>query len=286
MNTPAHERVSPTDRMTIVRRALAVIVVACALASCRVDTTVHVAVAPDGSGTVTLTAVADADVVTQAPGLADDLRFDDVTAAGWTVEGPTPTEAGGLQVVVSHPFATVQEATALLQSINGPDGPLHDVVVGRTVTDDDITTTLSGNIRVANGLDAFADPEVLAAIGGSPYANDLAAANLRPSDVVTFTFSADLPGEVAAPVTPGSGTDPGSSAAPAGGELTWTVPLDGTSADLATTSVLAQGSGGGVWGTVATASLVALVAWCLLAAGFIAFVAVARRNRARRRAAH
>jgi hypothetical protein len=287
--------------MGAVRRALVVLIAAFALAGCRVDTTVHVAVAPDGSGTITLTAVADAELVTQTPGLADDLRFDDITAAGWTVDGPTPTADGGLQVVVTHPFATVQEATALLLSLNGPDGPLHDVVVGRTVTDDAITTTLTGNVRVANGLDAFADPDVLAAIGGSPYANDLAAANLRPSDVFTFTFTADLPGKVSAPATAATGdtsantaatpaTDTASTANPsntvASGDspLTWSVPLDGTTADLATTAVLAQGSGGGFWGTVATVSLIALVAWVVLAVGFIAFVANARKVKARRRA--
>jgi hypothetical protein len=219
--------------------------------------------------------VADADLVTQAPGLAEDLRFDDAVAAGWQVEGPTATDLGGLTVTVRHDFATVQEATALLQSLNGPDGPLHDVVIGRTVTPDEITTTLSGNIRVANGLDAFADPDVLASIGGSPYANDLAAANLRPSDVVTFTLSADLPGSA---VTPASGT----TDEPA---QTWTVPLDGTTADLATTSVLAQGSESSIWGTVANVALFALVAWCVLAVAFIAFVAKARRDRARRRPA-
>jgi hypothetical protein len=293
--------------MGAVRRALVVLIAAFALAACRVDTTVHVAVEPDGSGTITLTAVADAELVAQTPGLADDLRFDDITAAGWVVDGPTPTADGGLQVVVTHPFATVQEATALLLSLNGPDGPLHDVVVGRTVTDDAITTTLTGTVRVANGLDAFADPDVLAAIGGSPYANDLAAANLRPSDVVTFTFSADLPGKVSAPATAGTVDNPvgttvdttvattaanntASAASPsntaAGGDapLSWSVPLDGTTADLTTTAVLAQGSGGGVWGTVATVSLIALVAWVVLALAFIAFVANARRVRARRRA--
>ena len=155
---------------------------------------------------------------------------------------------------------------------------------------DDITTTLSGSIRVSNGLDAFADPDVLAAIGGSPYADDLAAANLRPADVLTFTFTADLPGD---PVV-----DPNSSAATTAAPATvdgtapevdddvhvWTVPLDGTSADLATTSVLAQG-GGGIWGTVATVALVALIAWVLFAIGFILMVAKARRDRARRRIA-
>lgn len=277
--------------MTSVRRVLLVLVAALALAACKVDTTVDVVVQPDGSGSITLTAVADAEVVSKAPGLAEDLRFDDVEAAGWTVEGPTATDDGGLQVVVSHPFATVQEATALLQSLNGPDGPLHDVVIGRTVTDDDITTTLSGSIRVSNGLDAFADPDVLAAIGGSPYADDLAAANLRPADVLTFTFTADLPGDaVVDPSSTAPGTTPEittDDSAPARDDdlHVWSVPLDGTTADLATTSVLSHGGGGGVWGTVATVALVALIAWLVFAAGFILLVAKARRDRARRRAA-
>jgi len=258
--------------MTRVRRALAVFLAACALAACKVDTSVGLVVEPDGSGTVTLTAIADAELVAKAPGLAEDLRFDDAVAAGWTVDGPTATADGGLQVVVTHPFDTVEQATALLQSLNGPDGPLHDVVVGRTATDDEITTTLSGTISVSNGLDAFADPDVLAAIGGSPYANDLAELNLRPADVVTFTFDAALPGDV---TTPSTGTAP---------PLSWTVPLDGTTADLATTSVFAQGSGGSsVWSTVANVALIALVVWVLFALGFIAFVAKARRDRARQR---
>lgn len=277
--------------MNSVRRVLLVLVAALALAACKVDTSVDVVVQPDGSGTITLTAVADAELVAKAPGLAEDLRFDDVEAAGWTVEGPTVTDDGGLQVVVSHPFATVQEATALLQSLNGPDGPLHDVVLGRTVTDDDITTTLSGSIRVSNGLDAFADPDVLAAIGGSPYADDLAAANLRPADVLTFTFTADLPGDpVVGPSSTVATTSPEATTddtAPTRDDdlHVWSVPLDGTTADLATTSVLAQGGGGGVWGTVATVALVALIAWLVFAAGFILLVAKARRDRARRRAA-
>lgn len=258
--------------MTRVRRALAVLLVACALAACKVDTRVDLVVEPDGSGSVTVTATADAELVAKAPGLAEDLRFDDAVAAGWEVTGPTETADGGLEVVVAHLFDTVEQATALLQSLNGPDGPLHDLVVGRSVTDDEITTTLTGTVSVSNGLDAFADPDLLAAIGGSPYANDLAELNLRPADVVSFTFAADLPGDVA---TPTSGTTP---------TLEWSVPLDGTTADLATTSVFAQGSdGSSFWGAVANVALIALVVWVLFAVGFIAFVAKARRDRARRR---
>ena len=254
------------------RRAFALLLVALALTACKVDTTVHVQVNADGTGSITLTAVADAEVVAQAPGLAEDLRFDDAIAAGWALTAPAATDTGGLQVVLTHEFATVEEATALLQSINGPGGPLHDIALTRAVTDDDITTGLAGTLRVDGGIDAFADPDVLAAIGGSPYADDIAATNLRPTDVVTFTFSLELPGEA---MTPAGGTPATADAA-----LAWSVPLDGTSADLATTTVLAQGQPSSVWGTVARIALVALVAWCVGAVAFIAFVARARTQRA------
>lgn len=267
--------------MVTMRRLLALLVAALALTACKIDATVAVVVEPDGSGTVALTIVADADVVTQAPGLAEDLRFEDAVAAGWVLDGPTATETGGLAVTLTHEFATVEEATVLLQSVNGTGGPLHDVVLARTVEGDAVTTSLTGDIRVEGGMDAFADPEVLAAIGGSPYADDIAATGQRPADVVTFTLTADLPGDV--PAEAGStGT-----AATADGPLTWTVPLDGTTADLATTTIYTgsiSDDDDGIWGTVATVALVALIVWCVLAIAFIAFVAKARRTKAQRRA--
>ncbi len=265
--------------MAVMRRALALLVAALALTACKVDTTVDVKVNADGTGVITLTAVADADVVAQAPGLAEDLRFDDAVAAGWLLTPPAATDTGGLQVVLTHPFATVEEATALLTSINGNGGPLHDVAITRAVTVDDITTALAGTLRVDGGLDAFADPDVLAAIGGSPYADNIAATNLRPTDVVTFTLTADLPGKPATPSTGTTGTKGNDEQS-----LAWSVPLDGTSVDLATTAVLAQGTPSSVWGTVATIALIALIAWCVIAIAFIAFVASARKQRARQRA--
>ena len=83
------------------RRALIVIAVML-LSACRVDTTIDISMHSDGSGEITLTAIADADVVAKAPGLAEDLRFDDAEAAGWTVTGPTATSGGGLQVELTH----------------------------------------------------------------------------------------------------------------------------------------------------------------------------------------
>ena len=258
------------------RRLLALIVAALALTACQIDATVAVVVEPDGSGTIALTIVADADVVTQAPGLAEDLRFDDAIAAGWELTGPAPTEVGGLTVTLTHDFATVEEATALLQSVNGSGGPLHDVALTRVVEGNAVTTSLTGNIRVEGGMDAYADPEVLSAIGGSPYADNIAATGQRPADVVTFTMTADLPGDAGVPA----------SGPAAEGPITWSVPLDGTTADLATTSVFTGSTAGdSVWGTVATVAMVALIAWCVVAIAFISFVAKARRARARRRPA-
>ena len=265
-----------------VRRAPALLLAAFALAACRVDTTVNVSVRPDGSGTITVTAVADAELVKKTPGLAADLRFDDVAAAGWQIDGPTATDAGGLRVAVSHTFSTTDEATALLTSLNGNDGPLHAVSLARTARHGKVTTRLTGTLRVANGLDAFADPQVLAAIGGSPYATDLAAANLRPTDVLTFTLTADLPGDPVTSATRPTGTTGAAGSTPTQ-TLSWTVPMDGTSADLGTTAVLDTSSDTSVWGTVATAAFIGLIAWTVLALGFVLFVAKARRDRALRR---
>ena len=134
--------------MKSMRRALLVFVAALTVSACQVDTSVEVKVEADGSGTITVNATADADVVAQAPGLAEDLRFDDAVAAGWTLQGPSATDAGGLSVTLTHDFATVEEATSLLASVNGSGGPLHDVAVTRTVTDDEITTSLEGTLRI------------------------------------------------------------------------------------------------------------------------------------------
>lgn len=250
--------------MSRLRRTAIAVCSLLALGACKVDVTVHVDVAADGSGTVTVIAIADADVVAQAPDLAEDLVFDDAVAAGWTVTGPTATAAGGLRVELTHGFATVAEATALLQSINGASGPLHDMLLTRVASDSQVTTFFTGTLRVDGDLQAFADSDLLAAIGGSPYVDVIRDQGQVPMDAVSFTLTADLPGEA---VAENSTTQ-------------WSAPLDGTTLDVAATTAFAQG-GSSVWSTVSTIAFVALVAWILMAAAFIVFVARARRRRAR-----
>jgi hypothetical protein len=249
------------------------------LSACRVDSVLTVRVERDGSGTVTLEAIADAAVVQAAPGLAEDLRLDDAVAAGWTVEGPLATETGGLRVVLTRAFASVDQANALLQSVNGPSGPLRGVTLVRSggVGGDglpdgsDSTVELRGQLGVEGGLDAFADPALLDAVGATPYAADLAAAGVDPADALSFRLDVSVPGDV---------TEGGTGAESEDGTLRWTAPLDGSSLDLATVFAVSGSSGSG-WSTLARLALIGLVGWCVLAAGLIAAVSRARTRRLR-----
>ena len=85
---------------------------------------------------------------------------------------------------------------------------------------------------------------------------------------LTFTFNADLPGEL--------DDMPDGSKPP----MTWTVPIDGTAAELTVVSRLSESEGSDAWGLVAN---IALIAWCVIAVAFITFVWMARRRRAQRR---
>lgn len=241
------------------------------LTACQLDVSVELVVAPDGTGTVTVTAVADAEVVQQAPGLADDLRFDDAVAAGWSVDGPTVTDEGGLRVVLAHPVTSAADATNVLSSL-GP--PFTEMVLARQVSEDGrtTTTTLTGNLVLSGGFEAFADADLLAAVGGSPFADDLGAAGATPADNLTVVLRADVPGEL----------DERSNGTDVEGVRQWDVPLDGSSAAVELQAV--QRPGGGGWSSLlATVLLILLVVWLVAATAFIVSVARARARRAARR---
>jgi hypothetical protein len=245
--------------------ALAVLV----LAGCRVDVTVDLAVGAEGTGELAVTATADAEVVERAPGLAEDLRFDDAEAAGWVVTGPDPTDEGGLTVTLRHPVTSAEEATNLLASL-GP--PFVDPRLARTVDGDEVTWTLDGALTLPSGFDSFADSELLAAVGGTPFADDLAGTT--PADSMSIVLRADLPGDVEQ--TTGERRD---------GAVHWDAPLDGSAVDLSTRTVQGPSSGGAWAGPLSVLALVLLIGWVIVAGLFIAYVVRARRQRSVRRTA-
>lgn len=240
------------------------------LCACRVDATVEVTVDADGAGEVRVEALADSELVAAAPRIAEAAHFDDLIAAGWTVTGPEPTATGGLRVVLVHPFATVAEAEALLGSLNGPGGPLVGVTLTRTSTSTRSEVVLAGTLRMTGGIDAFADADLVSAVGATPYADEMAATGATLADVFGLRVRADLPGDVTTP----AGKDEG-------GAVSWDVPLDGSAQVIQASGVRSRNEGRW-WRLGANAALVGLIVWVALSVAFLTYVTVARHRAVRR----
>jgi hypothetical protein len=257
-------------------RVLLVVIGALVLTGCRLDVTVDVVMQPDGTGTVTMVAVADAELVAEVPDLVDDLRLEDAIRNGWVVGEPTPDAGGGVTITLTHTFSSAEELATVLNSI-GP--PLMDMEAARTVGgeqgSDSTTNAINGRLVLANGFESFADEALVQAVGGQPFGTQLAESGLTPSDAMSFTFRVALPGEL---VSSETGTEVGD------GVIEWQAALDGTEVSLFTQTVQQPASAGNTWAKpLSSLALVLLILWVVLAASFIAFVALARRSKRRRR---
>jgi hypothetical protein len=265
----------------MLRRLLLVVATALALTACRLDVAVDVAIGPDGTGTVTVVATADAEVVEAVPGLAESLVFDDAVEAGWRVDGPDPTDAGGLTVTLTHDVSGPEELANVLASL-GP--PFVDMAAGRTTVDDVTTNAIGGTLVLTDGFATFADSDLTAAVGGVPFQEQLEASGATPQTSMSVTLRASLPGEMTessgADVTPPA-SDDAEVEPPSVWE--WEAPLDGSSREVVLQTVQRPDEPSTWASTVATVALVALIVWGVVSVAFIAWVIVARRRRARRR---
>ncbi len=258
------------------RRLLLAVVCVLALSACRLDVTVDVLIEPDGTGTVTMVATADAELVEQVPDLIDDLRLDDAIENGWVVDGPTTTETGGATITLTHDVSSAEELANVLNSI-GP--PLNQMAAARTTDPETEQTTnaINGILRLDNGFTSFADTDLLTAVGGLPFEQEITASGLTPAQAMSFTYRVELPGEL---VSAETGTEVGD------GVIEWQAPLDGSETNLYVQTVQRPAGDGLSWaGPLATISFVLLVVWVVLAGAFLVFVALARRNKRRRREA-
>lgn len=252
--------------LTRIRVAL-VLTLMLVLTACRVDIRVQVTAGDDGSGNISVTVDIDNQAVTLVPGLVEDLRVDDLLASGWTIDGPTPVNNGGVRVVLGYEFESPDEATRALQQINGPNGPLLNPVLKRTVVERDVSTTFDATLQFVGGVEAFSDPELSSLLGGAPWASTFTTLGVDPMESISFTVVARLPGEI----RKSTGTE-------AEGGVVWSAPLDG-SAQTVVLGTVDTKVDGGVWKTVATVIGVLLGAWLVLMGLLIMLVMFARRRR-------
>jgi hypothetical protein len=258
-------------RTTLIRRLLVAVAAVCALTGCRLDVVADVVVEADGTGEIVVVAEADAELVDKVPTIADDLVLDDVKAAGWLVDGPTPTPSGGLILTLTHPFEGKDEATNLLRSL-GP--PFNDPVIGRGQSGDVTTNTVRANLGLRNGFATFADEDLINAVGGVPFAEQFAANDVDPANSMSAILRVTLPGDTVDSETNGERVGDGT--------LQWAAPVDGSIVE-ATARTEQAPSDGGAWARpVSIVALVALVAWVGFMSLFVGYVALARRRLNRR----
>lgn len=114
---------------------LALVLIACLLAGCAVDTSVSIDVHDDGSGLVRVRATLDEEAVRAAEAgggsLEDRVRLDDLSAAGWEVGRWVRTPPGLGQIVLTKEFASPEQLAGIVHEVSGPDGPLRDVQAAR-----------------------------------------------------------------------------------------------------------------------------------------------------------
>lgn len=256
----------------MIHRVLALCVCVVALAGCRVDLNVDVTVEPDGQGTITLVAAADAEVVAAVPTLTDELATDDVVAAGWTIDGPTALPDGGLTITLSRGFTSAAEATNLLNSL-GP--PFNQMTMTRNTSGDDTTTRLTGLLGLPDGFETFADEDLIAAVGSVPFAEQIAASGATPESSIGAVIRTALPGQIDGAQT--NGAQLGDN------QLEWRVPMDGTILDWRAVTVQSPGDDRWWARPLSVIALVAMVAWMAFMTLFIGYVMSARWQRTHRR---
>ena len=236
------------------------------LTACQLDVDIAVSMSANGSGSVSIRAVADQALVEAAPSIASQVLVDDLLEAGWLVDGPSPTNVGGVVMVLTHNFSNAEELALILGSI-GP--PFSDVTARRDVTRDALDNVIaaensvSANLGLVNGFNDFSDSDLSALLGGTPFGDVLEGRS--PSDVMTFDISIAMP-----------------ESNVEGGERIemWSVPLDGSTASLEMTTRQTTDNPTTLTNRISTALGFLLVAWIAVSAMFISWVVIARRRRA------
>lgn len=251
---------------------LAALVLLCA--GCKVATTVAVTATANGHGSISVTVDFDQAAVAAIGGestLASELADTDLVAAGWRVSRPRRARDGSVSVTASHSFSSFAEAGDLVGEVAGaPGGATRPFAVTLTRRSSfwHTETTLSGTVNLSCGTNCFGDSG-LQALLGSPTGVNVgalsAAAGEQPSQALSFTVLAKLPGSV----TSSNGTRT------RGGAVEWSPSLG---------QVLSLAASTRSWNTapVVAAFVVAVLVVVALVLGCLQVVRRPRRRRDRR----
>ena len=239
MNTPI--------RLGRASAILGLLLVVLTSAACRVDATVTVDVAENGTGHVDLLVELDAAAVEALGGLDERVRVGDLVEAGWVINGPE-TIGGSARISARKAFDHPDRLAAVLAEVVGPTA-ISQVRLVRERTFAKTTWRLDGRIDLSPGLDLLADADLVEVLDGLPFARsdgelaDLAGCpdgSCDPTASFSLTLLAEMPtnpeqvpeqvtgGGVAAAVSNGSWTvvlgDPVPTLFHATGVLTDTTP--------------------------------------------------------------
>jgi hypothetical protein len=180
------------------RRLLPLLLLAVLVAGgCQMQVAVDIKVDEDGSGLVTVGVGLDDDALARAGNLDEQLRVDDLRAAGWYV--PAPSREGDVTWVrASKPFATPDQARAVFEEITGPDGAFRQFEVTRDESAFGTSYRVRGVVDLTDGPGSFSDAELTAALEGDPFGGSIEAAEREEgrsvAEMVRFRVAVDLPG--------------------------------------------------------------------------------------------
>jgi hypothetical protein len=193
-----------------VRRVLLLLVGAVLLASCRLQLDVNVAVEEDGSGSVEVVVGVDRDGIERIGGdLGAVLEVDDLTAAGWVVDGPDLESDGYTRVRIRRDFADADEAAEIFADIAGDEGPFQDFAVRRDRSFARTEWGFTGRVDFSGGLEAFGDTGLAAELDGEPLGQSVeeieAQLGESLSRLIQVRVGVRLPGDVSSNATTKAG---------------------------------------------------------------------------------
>jgi len=264
---------TPRDKCRRLNSTLLALAGMFALTACQVEIATTVNVADNGSGTIKVSAIADATAVRMAPELGESLNVDDLRTAGWTVEVQNPAPDGGLTVVAERPFANQDEATFFLAQVGGEGGPLRNLQLSRSGGVNDANYVFTGTAGLSNGLAGFADAEALAVLGGAPLQEALARSGRPLNDMLTMSLQLTVPGQV----VQADGVVAARDASDAASTIRWEIPVDG--ATLAMNATTRDRDVSAIIASVAARVLLVLMIVLVAAAVLYVATVVQRRSR-------